>query len=75
MEGFLSAKCTVASLIDPLNSLHSEADSSEAGYQLFSLRESDILYIPHEAYTHSAGDSAGFSLHITLGIEVEPPFE
>ncbi|KAL5549720.1 hypothetical protein UlMin_004951, partial [Ulmus minor] len=66
-------------LYDPLNSLHSEADSSEAGYRLFSLREGDILYIPrgfpHEAYTHSGGDSAGFSLHITLGIEVEPPFE
>ncbi|VFQ61289.1 unnamed protein product [Cuscuta campestris] len=42
------------------------------------LKEGDILYIPrgypHEA--HTFGDaSTGFSLHLTLSIEVEPPFE
>ncbi|XP_022718181.1 uncharacterized protein LOC111276700 isoform X4 [Durio zibethinus] len=41
----------------------------------------DVLYIPrgfpHEACTHysSPDGSAGLSLHLTLGIEVEPPFE
>lgn len=47
------------------------------------LKEGDILYIPR-GYPHSAhtiGDGSGpdattgFSLHLTLAIEVEPPFE
>lgn len=46
----------------------------------FLLHEGDVLYIPrgfpHEARTTSnEGGSAGFSLHLTLAIEVEPPFE
>ncbi|KAG0479922.1 hypothetical protein HPP92_010780 [Vanilla planifolia] len=49
------------------------------------LREGDILYIPrgypHEAHTigdskeHDNKSSSEFSMHLTLGIEVEPPFE
>ncbi|CAH9093287.1 unnamed protein product [Cuscuta europaea] len=47
------------------------------------LKEGDILYIPrghpHEAHTIGYGGgfdtSPGFSLHLTLSIEVEPPFE
>ncbi|XP_062077473.1 uncharacterized protein LOC133782249 [Humulus lupulus] len=67
-------------LYDPLENLKfSEADSPAAGCELFSLREGDVLYIPrgffHEAYTETGSGSAGYSLHLTLGIEVEPPFE
>ncbi|KAI6702989.1 hypothetical protein NL676_012125 [Syzygium grande] len=45
------------------------------------LKEGDILYIPrgyiHEAHTTNdvQKDSAGLSLHLTLAIEVEAPFE
>lgn len=51
-----------------------------AGIQQFLLKEGDVLYIPrgipHQARTITDGDgSAGFSLHVTLAIEVEPPFE
>lgn len=70
-------------LYDPLGRLHgSEVQSSTAEGQQVLLREGDILYIPrgvlHEACTESAsfdGSSDGYSLHLTLGIEVEPPFE
>ncbi|XP_059637411.1 uncharacterized protein LOC132279449 [Cornus florida] len=49
----------------------------------FSLKEGDILYVPrgfpHEACTivddDGSSKTAGFSLHLTLAIEVEPPFE
>lgn len=49
----------------------------------FCLKEGDVLYIPrgflHEAYTvadnKEADGTEGFSLHLTLSIEVEPPFE
>ncbi|MQL75391.1 hypothetical protein Taro_007787 [Colocasia esculenta] len=50
----------------------------------FFLHEGDILYIPrgcpHEAYTTTSGtesqiNQSTFSLHLTLAIEVEPPFE
>ncbi|KAJ6922159.1 hypothetical protein NC652_015957 [Populus alba x Populus x berolinensis] len=56
-------------------------ENSLAGYRKFLLREGDILFIPrgfpHEACTHDGGSSdlARFSLHVTFGIEVEPPFE
>lgn len=44
----------------------------------FLLREGDVLYIPrgflHEARTENDGPD-GSSLHLTFGIEVEPPFE
>lgn len=59
----------------------SDIDCTKAGRSEFFLREGDVLYIPrgfpHEAYTTPGiGDgSPGFSLHLTLSIEVEPPFE
>lgn len=69
-------------LYDPLDSLHSpEAEVSETECTEILLKEGDILYIPrgvpHEACTDNGGStsSAGFSLHLTLGIEVELPFE
>ncbi|KAF5186262.1 Lysine-specific demethylase no66 [Thalictrum thalictroides] len=68
------------------NSLGSEVEVSDIKSEMFLLGEGDILYIPrgclHEACTkaddggsgkHDA--STGFSLHLTLGIEVESPFE
>ncbi|KAL9255373.1 hypothetical protein AKJ16_DCAP10435 [Drosera capensis] len=47
------------------------------------LREGDILYVPrgiaHEASTSAVGNgldgAADFSLHLTLSVEIEPPFE
>lgn len=71
-------------LYEPLGNLPGlEGDACE-GMQ-FRLQEGDILYIPrgypHEAYTsidesESQNEaSTMFSLHLTLGIEVEPPFE
>ncbi|XP_041022781.1 uncharacterized protein LOC121263777 [Juglans microcarpa x Juglans regia] len=69
-------------LYDPLDSLPgAEAEVSVAECREILLKEGDILYIPrgfpHEACTDSgcSNGSAGFSLHLTLGIEVEPPFE
>ncbi|KAJ1433417.1 JmjC domain [Sesbania bispinosa] len=59
----------------------SDIDCTKASRREFFLREGDVLYIPrgfpHEAFTNSGvGDgSTGFSLHLTLSIEVEPPFE
>ncbi|KAL9442295.1 hypothetical protein AB3S75_020739 [Citrus x aurantiifolia] len=58
-----------------------EAESSTAECRQFLLREGDILYIPrgfpHKACTEDDGltGSAEFSLHLTLGVEVERPFE
>ncbi|KAJ6758955.1 RIBOSOMAL OXYGENASE 1 [Salix koriyanagi] len=55
--------------------------NSLAECRKFLLREGDILYIPrgfpHEACTHDDGSSdlARFSLHVTFGVEVEPPFD
>lgn len=50
------------------------------GSQQFQLKEGDVLYIPrgvpHEACTRTVQDgSSGFSLHLTLAVEVEAPFE
>lgn len=59
----------------------SEINSKTAGTREFLLRKGDVLYIPrgflHEACTKSGcdDDSSGFSLHLTLSVEVEPPFE
>lgn len=59
--------------------------NDESGDIQYILNSGDILYIPrgfvHEARTVSNENesrhdtSSGFSLHLTLGIEVEPPFE
>ncbi|KAG4959152.1 hypothetical protein JHK87_035785 [Glycine soja] len=63
------------------NLLGSDINCTKAGRREFFLREGDLLYIPrgfpHEAYTSSAvsDGSPGFSFHLTLSIEVEPPFE
>uniref|UniRef100_A0A2N9EV40 Bifunctional lysine-specific demethylase and histidyl-hydroxylase n=1 Tax=Fagus sylvatica TaxID=28930 RepID=A0A2N9EV40_FAGSY len=69
-------------LYDHLDSLQdAEAENSVTDCRKFLLKEGDILYIPrgihHEACTDNGdpnGSAAG-SLHLTLGIEVEPPFE
>lgn len=73
-------------LYEPLGSFAGSKGSNDAceGRE-FLLREGDVLYIPrgcpHEAHTFiKDGESpveelTGFSLHLTLGIEVEPPFE
>ncbi|PWA91821.1 JmjC domain-containing protein [Artemisia annua] len=53
------------------------------GCKEFLLREGDILYIPrgfpHEACTiiddSATNGNSEFSLHLTLAIEIEPPFE
>ncbi|GLU10401.1 hypothetical protein SLE2022_272100 [Rubroshorea leprosula] len=56
-------------------------DSSMAECSQLLLNEGDILYIPrgfpHEASTDDGGhdEPAEFSMHLTLGIEVEPAFE
>ncbi|KAL5974077.1 hypothetical protein ACLOJK_030739 [Asimina triloba] len=65
--------------------LGSEDDNNGHEGKRILLNEGDILYIPrgcpHEAFTvPNDGDSqldetTQFSLHLTLGIEVEPPFE
>ncbi|GLT72761.1 hypothetical protein SLA2020_446650 [Shorea laevis] len=69
-------------LYDPLDSLYvAEAEVSVAECRKILLKEGDILYVPrgcpHEACTDNGGSngSAGCSLHLTFGIEVEPPFE
>ncbi|CAK7345588.1 unnamed protein product [Dovyalis caffra] len=69
-------------LYDPLDREHRFGEeNSLAVRRKFLLREGDILYIPrgfpHEACTDDGGSSdlARFSLHVTFGIEVEPPFE
>lgn len=69
-------------LYEPLDRLPgAEAEVSVAECREILLKEGDILYIPrgfpHEACTDNGGSngSAGSSLHLTLGIEVEPPFE
>ncbi|KAL8460170.1 hypothetical protein ACS0TY_031902 [Phlomoides rotata] len=54
------------------------------GHQQILLKEGDVLYIPrgipHEAIAvvdgeEDANNATGFSLHLTLAIEIEPPFE
>lgn len=71
-------------LYEPIDSCHSldvENKMIDERKQ-FLLEEGDILYIPrgfpHEAQTIIDDDkfdkNAGFSLHLTLAIEIEPPF-
>ncbi|KAK1276599.1 hypothetical protein QJS04_geneDACA004062 [Acorus gramineus] len=73
-------------LYEPTCNLHcSESDGNIAEGKHFLLGEGDILYIPrgypHEAHTLNNVDKScidettELSLHLTLGIEVEPPFE
>ncbi|KAL4280187.1 hypothetical protein GQ457_03G029460 [Hibiscus cannabinus] len=68
-------------LYDPCNILNNETIDDARDCHHFLLNEGDVLYIPrgfpHEASTHydKQDGSVGFSLHLTLGVEVEPPFE
>ncbi|KAL6977808.1 hypothetical protein U1Q18_026593 [Sarracenia purpurea var. burkii] len=70
-------------LYEPVGSLCETERLTADGSNHFLLREGDILYIPrgffHEACTVVDNDgpskTAGFSLHLTLAIEVESPFE
>ncbi|EHA8592577.1 Bifunctional lysine-specific demethylase and histidyl-hydroxylase NO66 [Cocos nucifera] len=71
-------------LYDPIGSLHG-SESSMSGSMQILLKEGDILYVPrgypHEAHTvideyeSRSKASNDFSLHLTLAVEVEPPFE
>lgn len=70
-------------LYETVDNAH-EADRLKLdGSEHFLLREGDVLYIPrgfpHEACTVVDNDrpneTAELSLHLTLAIEVEPPFE
>lgn len=72
-------------LYEPCCSLNDFEDESRdvRAYQQIVLKEGDILYIPrgfpHEAITDVDDDenanTTEFSLHMTLAIEIEPPFE
>lgn len=71
-------------LYDPIGSL-SGSESSISGSMHVLLKKGDILYVPrgypHEAHTiideHEFWSKApnDFSVHLTLAVEVEPPFE
>ncbi|KAL8158753.1 hypothetical protein V2J09_000290 [Rumex salicifolius] len=62
--------------------LEDPPDSVEGNREIL-LREGDVLYIPrgfpHKAFTFTARDEdsagAAFSMHLTIAIEIEPPFE
>jgi lysine-specific demethylase/histidyl-hydroxylase NO66 len=70
-------------LYEPFHSIDDLVDSS--GGMVEVLHEGDIMYVPrgcvHEAHTDiddgasEVNASANYSLHLTLAIEVEPPFE
>ncbi|KAL0337826.1 UNVERIFIED_CONTAM: Bifunctional lysine-specific demethylase and histidyl-hydroxylase NO66 [Sesamum calycinum] len=73
-------------LYEPCDSLHDLQDESckVDECQRFLLKEGDVLYIPrgfpHEARTEiddyqNINGTTGFSLHLTLAIEIEPPFD
>ncbi|KAF5748651.1 hypothetical protein HS088_TW04G00609 [Tripterygium wilfordii] len=65
-------------LYDHVGNLHAlGVEHSTVPCEQFLVREGDILYIPR-GFSHKActdDGSAEFSLHLTFGIEVEPPFE
>lgn len=68
-------------LYEPINKLENEEMITDESTQIL-LKEGDVLYIPrgvpHEACTVNNDESdeiARFSLHLTIAIEVEPPFE
>ncbi|XP_062184073.1 uncharacterized protein LOC133888008 [Phragmites australis] len=68
-------------LYEPFDSLDGILDDSSRRLEV--LLEGDMMYIPrgyvHEAHTDVGGSQrnayADYSLHLTLAIEVEPPFE
>ncbi|KAK6151435.1 hypothetical protein DH2020_014070 [Rehmannia glutinosa] len=65
-------------LYEPCDNSRDLEDKSRKfdGCQQFVLKEGDVLYVPrgfpHEAITDA---DEGFSLHLTLAVEIEPPFE
>uniref|UniRef100_J3M292 Bifunctional lysine-specific demethylase and histidyl-hydroxylase n=1 Tax=Oryza brachyantha TaxID=4533 RepID=J3M292_ORYBR len=77
-----NAKLLLPRLYEPFESLDELVDS---GGRMEVLLEGDIMYVPrgfvHEAHTDvdvgelQANSTADCSLHLTLAIEVEPPFE
>ncbi|XP_058224695.1 uncharacterized protein LOC131333889 isoform X2 [Rhododendron vialii] len=70
-------------LYETVENTHEAATLALDGSEQIFLREGDVLYIPrgfpHEACTVVDNDrpneTAELSLHLTLAIEVEPPFE
>lgn len=78
-----STKSVLPRLYEPFDSLDGLVDDS--GGRIEVLREGDIMYVPrgyiHEAHTAVAEEeygvnaSSNYSLHLTLAIEVESPFE
>jgi lysine-specific demethylase/histidyl-hydroxylase NO66 len=68
-------------LYEPFDPLDGTLEDSSGRVEV--LHEGDIMYIPrgyvHEAHTDvgepQINAHAGYSLHLTLAIEVEPPFE
>lgn len=76
---FPGRKILLPRLYEPLQSVLSLGDiRHQRDCKEYLLKEGDILYIPrgcpHEAHTISCANDT-FSLHLTLSIEVEPPFE
>uniref|UniRef100_A0A0D9WAM6 Glutamine synthetase n=1 Tax=Leersia perrieri TaxID=77586 RepID=A0A0D9WAM6_9ORYZ len=78
-----NAKLILPRLYEPFESLDDSVDDSSGRVEV--LHEGDIMYVPrgfvHEAHTDidvgefHANSTADCSLHLTLAIEVEPPFE
>ncbi|KAF7038344.1 hypothetical protein CFC21_048541 [Triticum aestivum] len=78
-----NTKSILPRLYEPFHSLDGLVDDS--GGRVEVLHEGDIMYVPrghvHEAHTDvDEGESevdvsTNYSLHLTLAIEVEPPFE
>uniref|UniRef100_A0A453D5S7 Bifunctional lysine-specific demethylase and histidyl-hydroxylase n=4 Tax=Aegilops tauschii TaxID=37682 RepID=A0A453D5S7_AEGTS len=78
-----NTKSILPRLYEPFHSLDGLVDDS--GGRVEVLHEGDIMYVPrghvHEAHTDvdegesEVNVSTNYSLHLTLAIEVEPPFE
>ncbi|KAL5214205.1 hypothetical protein ABZP36_003357 [Zizania latifolia] len=78
-----NAKLILPRLYEPFESLDGLVDDN--GVKMEVLLEGDIMYVPrgfvHEAHTDAdvgefeVNSTANCSLHLTLAIEVEPPFE
>lgn len=78
------SEAVIPRLYEPLGALRN-LSQDEGNFMDVLIEEGDVLYIPrgypHEAHTiinmdeSHKGSAGGFSMHLTLGIEVEPPFE
>ncbi|KAL0919889.1 hypothetical protein M5K25_012014 [Dendrobium thyrsiflorum] len=81
---FPRSEAFIPRLYEPLGSLQSMSQD-EVRYMDVLIKEGDVLYIPrgypHEAHTIINMDesyedyASGYSMHLTIGIEVEPPFD